>query len=87
MQDTPHTRLTVETAANRVILRALLAHLVVSDPVNAAKTVRSIQRAIQKMAAGAIHDMDPTVRAKAIALVEKRAQAFLTEFALDATAT
>lgn len=74
-------KLIVETAANRLVLRAILSHLIFSDPKRAEETVHSLLGSVHEMADGSIkvHDMDPDLHAKAIALVTKRATAFLKD--------
>lgn len=76
----------IELAANRLLVRAIVAHLVLSDSERAERTIRSLTSAVEAMASGAIKvpDMDPAVKARAIELVRQRARAFLSEFSLVA---
>lgn len=77
----------IELAANRLLVRAIVAHLVLSDSDGAERTIRSLTGAVEAMASGAIKvpDMDPVTKARAIELVRQRARAFLSEFSLRST--
>ena len=77
-------QVTIELAANRLLLRAVVAHLILSDSGSAERTVRSLTSAINAMASGEIKvpGMEPAVQSKAIGLVRQRAGAFLSDFSL-----
>ena len=77
-------QMAIEIAANRLLLRAVVAHLVLTDSDRAERTIRSLTSAVEAMASGAIRvpDMDPAAKAQAIELVRQRARAFLSEFSL-----
>lgn len=75
---------TLELAANRLLLRAIVAHLILSDSERAESTIRSLNSAINAVASGVIKvpDMDPTVQSKASDLARQRARAFLSDFSM-----
>jgi hypothetical protein len=79
-------QMVIETAANRLLLRAIIAHLIMADSERAERTIRSLQSTMDAMSSGAIkvRDMDPEVHRIAVDLVKRRAQAFLKDFSLAA---
>ena len=84
----PMNQINIELAANRLLVRAIVAHLILANSARAERTIRSLVGAVDAMARGAIKvpDMDPELKERAIGLVRERARAFLSEFSLAAPA-
>jgi hypothetical protein len=88
IHDLKFDQMVIETAANRLLMRAVVAHLIAADSTKADQTIQSLASAINAMASNSIQlgDMAPDVHTRAVALVWKRAKTFLRDFNLDRAA-
>jgi hypothetical protein len=78
----PYKQLVIETAANRLVLRALLASLIVSGGDQGQRLAKAVLAAAEAMAPQALRleGFDIETRTEAVDLLWKRTMAVLAEF-------
>jgi hypothetical protein len=78
----PYKQLVIETAVNRLVLRALLASLFVSGGNQGQRLAKAVFAAVEAMAPQALRleGLDITTQTEAVDLLRKRTMAMLAVF-------